>query len=162
MRIEKGVFLPGLILIFLGLFILLEKINVINGYFILPFIGVFLIILYFAYKRSGFFISGIILLFLGIGEVAATIPALQSVPESSMVLLFFGLSFLFIHIFEYKRYGNWPLIIGLIIIAIAVLVYLVKNNIIDYNVINAIQIYWPALLIVFGAVVIIRGILKKR
>ena len=109
---------PGIVLILAGLYFLLGALPGVNlpegTFFVL--VGLGLLIGRLTTGKCGFTISGFIVLCLGAGWMAADLLILPGKYASVVTPLALSLAFFLIHICEFRRIGNWPIIPALILL----------------------------------------------
>lgn len=151
---------PGIVLILAGLYFLLGALPGINlpegTFFVL--VGLGLLIGRLTTGKCGFTISGFIVLCLGAGWMAADLLMLPGKYASVVTPLALSLAFFLIHICEFRRIGNWPIIPALILLCVGsgLLILFTPG-------LNALlKPYYgtiiPALLILVGICLLVRGI----
>ncbi len=157
----------GILLIFAGLYLLLERLCLIDGDIFLILLGVTFISLYFATKRPlGLLIPGSILTWLGLYALLIENNYLPFLEEYEGGLLFFALGLAFCTIFFHtyfcgsKGYQFWPLFPSLGLILFAIIVEF-EFSFIPSKYIFFIETYWPVLFIVLGVVFLIFSNKKK-
>ena len=151
---------PGIVLILAGLYFLLGALPGVNlpegTFFVL--VGLGLLIGRLTTGKCGFTISGFIVLCLGAGWMAADLLMLPGKYASVVTPLALSLAFFLIHICEFRRIGNWPIIPALILLCVGggllILVTPGLNALLEpyYGTI------FPALLILVGICLLVRGI----
>ena len=111
---------PGIVLILAGLYFLLGALPGVNlpegTFFVL--VGLGLLIGRLTTGKCGFTISGFIVLCLGAGWMAADLLVLPGKYASVVTPLALSLAFFLIHICEFRRIGNWPIIPALILLCV--------------------------------------------
>ena len=151
---------PGIVLILAGLYFLLGALPGVNlpegTFFVL--VGLGLLIGRLTTGKCGFTISGFIVLCLGAGWMAADLLMLPGKYASVVTPLALSLAFFLIHICEFRRIGNWPIIPALILLCVGsgLLILFTPG-------LNALlKPYYgtiiPALLILVGICLLVRGI----
>lgn len=157
---KRKYILPGVILIFAGLYFFIASlpgISLPNGLFFIAIGAAMLVSRLFSHKRYGLTIAGFILFWLGAGRLLLDVLHIGAQYGLVAVPLALALSFFLTHIFEYRRLGNWPMIPALILLGFAVVFFLILTP-----AVNAIlQPYYgailPLLLIVLGIIILVRG-----
>ncbi len=161
----KKSYLPGLILILLGSFLLLNQFFDMSGSILLVFVGIGLLTVRFITGRFGFTIAGSVVLCLGLGGIVSDLHFLSGDLRSAIQLLLLAMGFFLMHIIDYRRIGNWPLIPGLCLVGIALIIFL--DDIWSFpifiarNIGGIIRQFWPIALICAGAVTL-GGVFRKR
>ena len=157
---KRKYILPGLLLIFAGLYFLVAALPGIvmpAGIFFIALGAALLISRLFARKRYGLTIAGFILLWLGVGRLMLDVLHIGGQYTLVSVPLSIALAFFMTHIFEYRRLGNWPIIPALILLGFAVTFFLMLTP----GVNAVLQPYYgtilPLILIIVGICVLVRG-----
>lgn len=152
----KGRNIFGVFLIFAGAFLLLERLNLIDGDIFLLLLGGGFIAAYFANGRTlGFLIPGSILAWLGLYTFFMEQPVLGFKDDFAGGLLFLALGLAFFTIFLhtlFKEKGGarfWPLYPGIGLVLFALVVEY-DFQFIPQLYLTQIKTYWPGLIILFG------------
>jgi hypothetical protein len=150
---ERANTVPALVLIGIGVVLLIAQLAGVGPEAIVAVIGVGFLIAYAATRTYGFLIAGGIMTGLGIGIVIQT-QATGSLGEP--VLLGLGIGFLTIYAVDAVVRRSealwWPVIPGGILATIGVLVGTGREGWLE----NA-GSWWPAVLIVIGALILLSG-----
>ncbi len=145
---NRGV-ITGIILIALGLlFLAVQFLGDVGNAVVLILIGSGFVYGYFSRQQYGLLIPGGILLGLGVGDLLEQIPQLGSDFDT----LGLGLGFVLIYVIDVLRQGTtswWPLAPGTVLILIGL-----AEGAPQFQ--TWFSKGWPALLILFGAVLLIR------
>ncbi|MGN1249216.1 MAG: hypothetical protein ACI4XW_03985 [Candidatus Spyradocola sp.] len=161
----KRYVVPGLILILTGVFFLVEALPGVD----LPF-GAFLALLGAAMLigrvcsrgRYGLSISGFLLLCLGLSW---TLLNVLDIPGKYVIVatpLAVSLAFFLVHIFEFRRVGNWPMIPALALLAFSVVFFLILTPEVNRMLKDYYAMILPAILILIGIGILIRGAGRGR
>ena len=157
---KRKYILPGLLLIFAGLYFLIAALPGIvmpAGLFFIAIGAALLISRLFARKRYGLTIAGFILLWLGAGKLMLDVLHIGAQYNLVSIPLSLALAFFMTHIFEYRRLGNWPIIPALILLGFATVFFLMLTP----GVNAVLQPYYgtilPLVLIIVGICVLVRG-----
>ena len=157
---KRRYILPGLLLIFAGLYFLvaaLPGIMMPAGLFFIAIGAALLVSRLVTRKHYGLTIAGFILLWLGAGQLMLDVLHIGAQYGLVAVPLGIALAFFLTHIFEYRRLGNWPIIPALILLGFAVMFFLILTP--DVNAIF--KPYYgtvvPLLLIVLGICILVKG-----
>ena len=156
----KRYVVPGLILILTGVFFLVEALPGVD----LPF-GAFLALVGAAMLigrvcsrgRYGLSISGFLLLCLGL---AWTLMDVLDFPGKYVIVatpLAVSLAFFLVHIFEFRRVGNWPMIPALALLAFSVVFFLILTPEVNRMLKDYYAMILPAILILIGIGILIHG-----
>ncbi len=160
----KKYFAPGLILIVAGLYFLIDALPgvALPGSAFLIAVGLALLIARLATRRCGFSIAGFVVLCLGLGWTAMELLALPGAYGIVITLLALALAFLLIHICEFRRIGNWPLLPALILLFFGALFFLVLTPEISAVLRPYYGLIFPVVLIGLGVWLLMRGLLRDR
>lgn len=157
----KGKSIFGIFLIFAGAFLLLERLNLIDGDLFMLLLGAAFIAAYFANQYSiGFLIPGSILTWLGVYSFLMEQPFwdAKDIHAGGLLFLALGLAFftMFLHtLFKEKGAARfWPLYPGLGLILFAIIVEF-EFNFIPEEYMGYIKTYWPGLIILTGVIVLL-------
>ena len=155
---------PGLILILAGIYFLLDAlpgIKMPDGIFFI-LVGLGLLIGRLCTRRYGLTIAGFIVMCLGVGWAA--IDLLKVGGQYTMVAtpLSLSLAFFLIHICEYRRIGNWPLIPALVLLCFSALIFLILTPSIHHLLRPYYGTIFPILLIIVGVCLLVRGATAGR
>lgn len=161
----KRYLVPGLILILAGLYFLVEALPGVS----LPFgaffalVGAALLVgRLVARGKYGLSIAGFLLLCLGLAWSLLDVLAIG--PQYVMVAtpLAVSLAFFLVHICEYRRVGNWPMIPALVLLAFSVLFFLMLTPSVN----DVLKPYYgtilPLILIFIGISVLVHGARANR
>jgi hypothetical protein len=148
------------LLLLLGVYLLLGQFFDMPDGFGLLFIGVFLILLRIALWRAyGLTIAGCIVIAVFLNEVVDSTGVLRLLRldflQDSAFFILLALAFFVIHIAEYRHIGNWPIVPGLCLLAVAVVITLRGRYIVD------LWRLWPLVLVCIGASMLFGGV-KRR
>lgn len=156
----RGKSIFGVFLMFAGVFLLLERLHLIDGDIFLLLLGGAFIAAYFANGRSpGFLIPGSILTWFGLYSLFMEQPFWELKDQHAGGLLFITLGLAFLTIFLHTVFhekGNarfWPLYPGLGLILFAVIVEY-EFSFIPEQYLNYVKTYWPGLIVLIGLVMI--------
>ena len=151
---------PGIVLILAGLSFLLGALPGINlpegTFFVL--VGLGLLIGRLTTGKCGFTISGFIVLCLGAGWMAADLLMLPGKYASVVTPLALSLAFFLIHICEFRRIGNWPIIPALILLCVGGGLLILFTPGLNALLKPYYGTIFPALLILVGICLLVRGI----
>lgn len=154
----KGKSIFGIFLVFAGAFLLLERLDLIDGDIFLILLGCAFLAAYFANKFSiGFLIPGAILTWFGIYSLVMEQPYwdLTDTHAGGLLFMALGLAFLtiFIHtvLMEKDSSRFWPLYPGIGLILFALIVEF-EFSFIPLDYMAYIETYWPALIILLGVI----------
>lgn len=151
---------PGIVLILAGLYFLLGALPGINlpegTFFVL--VGLGLLIGRLTTGKCGFTISGFIVLCLGAGWMAADLLILPGKYASVVTPLALSLAFFLIHICEFRRIGNWPIIPALILLCVGGGLLILFTPGLNALLKPYYGTIFPALLILVGICLLVRGI----
>ena len=151
---------PGIVLILAGLYFLLGALPGINlpegTFFVL--VGLGLLIGRLTTGKCGFTISGFIVLCLGAGWMAADLLMLPGKYASVVTPLALSLAFFLIHICEFRRIGNWPIIPALILLCVGGGLLILFTPGLNALLKPYYGTIFPALLILVGICMLVRGI----
>jgi len=155
-RTDPGGLVAGLVIAGLGLFFLAGQLEPDIGRFVTLFIGLALLAVFLVRREYGFLVPGSILTGVGIG--IAVQPHTTGDTEGGVMLLAIAGGFLGIwllgSLFRLPQLHWWPLIPG----GILTLVGLIQLSRADVE--GAIRL-WPIILIVLGAIVVGRALLRR-
>ncbi len=168
---NKNTFL-GIALIIIGIAWTLSNLYIINGHWVLPFIGIILLIIY-QYRGGtqqketiGFLIAGCIIFMIGIFAAINDLFYLGFL-EGPLFFFFLGAAFLPVYAlhtrhFPQKESGKhkWPIYTGFILIAFGLFILLVETFKIP-EVQKIYPILWPVVLILLGLYIIFGKVKKK-
>ena len=152
----KGRNIFGVFLVFAGAFLLLERLNLIDGNIFLLLMGGGFFAAYFANGRTlGLLIPGSILTWFGLYTFLMEQPILplKDTYRGGLLFLALGLAFItiFLHTLFHEKGGArfWPLYPGLGLVLFALVVEFeftfIPGQYLDY-----IKTYWPGLVILIG------------
>lgn len=151
---------PGIVLILAGLYFLLGALPGVNlpegTFFVL--VGFGLLIGRLTTGKCGFTISGFIVLCLGAGWMAADLLILPGKYASVVTPLALSLAFFLIHICEFRRIGNWPIIPALILLCVGGGLLILFTPGLNALLKPYYGTIFPALLILVGICLLVRGI----
>ena len=151
---------PGIVLILAGLYFLLGALPGVNlpegAFFVL--VGLGLLIGRLTTGKCGFTISGFIVLCLGAGWMAADLLILPGKYASVVTPLALSLAFFLIHICEFRRIGNWPIIPALILLCVGGGLLILFTPGLNALLKPYYGTIFPALLILVGICLLVRGI----
>ena len=151
---------PGIVLILAGLYFLLGALPGVNlpegTFFVL--VGLGLLIGRLTTGKCGFTISGLIVLCLGAGWMAADLLILPGKYASVITPLALSLAFFLIHICEFRRIGNWPIIPALILLCVGGGLLILFTPGLNALLKPYYGTIFPALLILVGICLLVRGI----
>lgn len=151
---------PGIVLILAGLYYLLGALPGVNlpegTFFVL--VGLGLLIGRLTTGKCGFTISGFIVLCLGAGWMAADLLMLPGKYASVVTPLALSLAFFLIHICEFRRIGNWPIIPALILLCVGGGLLILFTPGLNALLKPYYGTIFPALLILVGICLLVRGI----
>jgi len=151
---------PGIVLILAGLYFLLGALPGVNlpegTFFVL--VGLGLLIGRLTTGKCGFTISGFIVLCLGAGWMAADLLILPGKYASVVTPLALSLAFFLIHICEFRRIGNWPIIPALILLCVGGGLLILFTPGLNALLKPYYGTIFPALLILVGICLLVRGI----
>ncbi|MCK4259740.1 MAG: hypothetical protein KAX49_12225 [Halanaerobiales bacterium] len=160
----------GTFFIFAGLYLLLERLRLIDGDIFLLLLGSTFLAIYFATNRPlGLLIPGSIITWLGLYALLMENnywPIIEKY-EGGLLFLALGLAFctIFFHTYfsKQKNYGYrfWPLMPGFGLIIFAFIVE-VEFSFIPYNYLFYIETYWPVLIIIVGIIFLASSYKKRR
>ena len=162
---KRKYIIPGLLLIFAGLYFLIAALPGIlmpKGLFFIAIGAALLVSRLFARKRYGLTIAGFLLLWLGTGRLMLDVLHIGAQYALVSVPLSIALAFFMTHIFEYRRIGNWPMIPGLILLGFAVMFFLILTPSVNAILKPYYGTILPLLLIILGIVVLIRGAKRNK
>ena len=150
---------PGIVLILAGLYFLLGALPGVNlpegTFFVLVGLGLLIGRLT---GKCGFTISGFIVLCLGAGWMAADLLMLPGKYASVVTPLALSLAFFLIHICEFRRIGNWPIIPALILLCVGSGLLILFTPGLNALLKPYYGTIFPALLILVGICLLVRGI----
>lgn len=151
---------PGIVLILAGLYFLLGALPGVNlpegTFFVL--VGLGLLIGRLTTGKCGLTISGFIVLCLGAGWMAADLLILPGKYASVVTPLALSLAFFLIHICEFRRIGNWPIIPALILLCVGGGLLILFTPGLNALLKPYYGTIFPALLILVGICLLVRGI----
>ena len=151
---------PGIVLILAGLYFLLGALPGVNlpegTFFVL--VGLGLLIGRLTTGKCGFTISGFIVLCLGAGWMASDLLVLPGKYASVVTPLALSLAFFLIHICEFRRIGNWPIIPALILLCVGGGLLILFTPGLNALLKPYYGTIFPALLILVGICLLVRGI----
>ena len=151
---------PGIVLILAGLYFLLGALPGVNlpegTFFVL--VGLGLLIGRLTTGKCGFTISGFIVLCLGAGWMGADLLMLPGKYASVVTPLALSLAFFLIHICEFRRIGNWPIIPALILLCVGGGLLILFTPGLNALLKPYYGTIFPALLILVGICLLVRGI----
>ncbi len=163
---SKGFSAFGIFLILLGAGLLLHHFNFIpyNGHVVmwiaLACVGIFAVVQAFIYKRRGAAFWGSLIFFVSVAEIIHRFQWMQYGQWDWVAVLSvaLGLAFFMSFLYEPRRFG--VLIPALFFIGYGVLYFLWWWDYIDwFDVQHYFRIYWPALLVLWGIVLLFQ---KRR
>lgn len=151
---------PGIVLILAGLYFLLGALPGVNlpegTFFVL--VGLGLLIGRLTTGKCGFTISGFIVLCLGAGWMVTDLLILPGKYASVVTPLALSLAFFLIHICEFRRIGNWPIIPALILLCVGGGLLILFTPGLNALLKPYYGTIFPALLILVGICLLVRGI----
>ena len=161
----KKYLVPGLILILAGVYFLIEALPGVS----LPFgaffalVGAALLVgRLFARGKYGLSIAGFLLLCLGLGWALLDVLSIGNQYVMVATPLAVSLAFFLVHICEYRRVGNWPMVPALVLLAFAVLFFLMLTPSVN----DVLKPYYgtilPLILILIGVGILVRGARGSR
>ena len=157
----KKLVLPGSLLLLAGIYLLLSRLPGVDlpmGSFLM-LMGAGFLVVRAVTRKYGWSFASFPLLFVGLGWVMVRLLHLGSSYIAAATLLGLSLAFFFIHICEFRRIGNWPMIPAiLLLLAGAAALCLVTPEIRRF-LRNMEDYILPALLIVGGAVLLLAGVI---
>jgi len=169
MRIRKPSILPGLILIIIGAILLLHKLDIFNvgWYEIYPLILMGIGILFFTSiigkNQKGAVFPGTILFLLGMFYFLRNyeiIPYYYMREVWPVFLLILGLAFFAIFL---TKPDDWGVLIPAAVFVLLGVSFLLREfHIISWNAWDVVGDYWPIILIIIGAGVILGSLRKKQ
>ena len=156
----KKYLVPGLILILAGVYFLIEALPGVS----LPFgaffalVGAALLVgRLFARGKYGLSIAGFLLLCLGLAWALLDVLSIGNTYVMVATPLAVSLAFFLVHICEYRRIGNWPMVPALVLLAFAVLFFLMLTPSVN----DVLKPYYgtilPLILILIGVCILVRG-----
>lgn len=156
----KKYLVPGLILILAGVYFLIEALPGVS----LPFgaffalVGAALLVgRLFARGKYGLSIAGFLLLCLGLAWALLDVLSIGNKYVMVATPLAVSLAFFLLHICEYRRIGNWPMVPALVLLAFAVLFFLMLTPSVN----DVLKPYYgtilPLILILIGVCILVRG-----
>ena len=161
----KKYLVPGLILILAGVYLLvaaLPGVSLPSGAFFVLVGASLLIGRLFSRGKYGLSISGFLLLCLGLSWALMDV---LDIGRQYMIVatpLAVSLAFFLVHICEYRRVGNWPMVPALALLAFSVVFFLILTP--EAN--ELLKPYYgtilPAILILIGVSILIRGTRLSR
>lgn len=160
----KKTLTPGLILIVAGLFFLVDAlpgVTLPGGAFV-ALVGLALLIARLFNHRYGLTIAGFVVLCLGLGWTLLDVFRIPTAYTMAVTPLSLALAFFLIHICEFRRIGNWPIIPALILLCFGVMFYLMLTPEVNALLRPYYGVILPALLIVLGIYLLVRGLRASR
>ena len=156
----KKYLVPGLILILAGVYFLIEALPGVS----LPFgaffalVGAALLVgRLFARGKYGLSIAGFLLLCLGLAWALLDLLSIGNQYVMVATPLALSLAFFLVHICEFRRIGNWPMVPALVLLAFAVLFFLMLTPSVN----DVLKPYYgtilPLILILVGVCILVRG-----
>lgn len=154
---------PGFLLIALGALILLANLRLLPGELFLITLGLGFLAAYFLGKRNlGFLIPGAVLTAIGLfAGLEARMSARADL--GPVFLIFLGAAFITVYLVHTSRLEaaargarRWPLIPGGILMTLGI-ISTVAVNLGREEDLATILDYWPAVLILLGVIIILRG-----
>lgn len=159
----KKYLMPGLILILAGVYFLLDALPGLilpNGSF-LVLVGIVLLISRMLTRGAyGFSIAGFIVLCLGASRMVMDLMMLQSKYTIAITPIAISVAFFLVHIFEYRRIGNWPMIPALILLCVGGFFFLSLTPSLRELLGPYYAAIFPSLLILLGVVLLVRGLIR--
>lgn len=159
----KKYLMPGLILILAGVYFLLDALPGImlpDGSF-LVLVGIVLLISRMLTRGAyGFSIAGFIVLCLGASRVVMDVMVLESKYAIAITPIAISMAFFLVHIFEYRRIGNWPMIPALILFCIGGFFFLSLTPSLRALLGPYYAAIFPSILILFGVILLVRGLIR--
>lgn len=151
---RKGV-IPGALLILIGVLILLDQFVSMPSGVAAVAVGLFLLLLRAGRGARGFTIAGSILLCAGVGFTLTQLHLLPPGSEYPVNILFLAVAFFLMHIIEFRRMGNWPIIPGICLVVVAGIVF-VSDNLERFGSFWGMLLrFWPLALICGGAALLL-------
>lgn len=158
---RQGGLAAGIVLIFVGIALLLINFDVLAGEFFLVALGGAFLVVFAIWRRLGFLIPGMILVWLGAGITLFESGVLGLESDAAVVQIALGLAFVSIYVFMGANRHWWPLIPGSILIIIGTLIFLTTENIIDLTLDDIFNLIVPVIIIIVGVWLIVRQYLKR-
>lgn len=161
---EQPYMIFGSIFTVIGLMSLLDDLRFfrINITFemLLIVLGLIFIFLFYSKEITGFVFPGFILPALGVYLIL--IRTFGERYTSSSIFLLLGFAFYIIYFIAYIGKSNWPLIPATILLALGILGYVFRLGILDLNILYLRSEYiWPILLILAGVIILFNRLVKK-
>lgn len=158
----KKYVIPGVLLILIGLFALANMMFHLPGVTFLCLLGIAFIIVRLISGKHDFMIPGSILFCLGLGlTVLHYFPGIGNFAgTAAIILMSIALGFLMMHLCEFKRIGNWPLIPAFILFVIAVLIFMLGDTAMRALIAPYEMYIFPGLLILLGIFFLLRALVK--
>ncbi len=150
----------GILLLLAGAYFLLAALFDLPGGIFLVFLGLAFLLARLVSGRAGLTIPGCLLFWLGAGLTLQHYVNLTS-SDAAVVFLSLSLGFLFIHILDFKKLGNWPLIPALALFVAAAGLIVIQDRFL-YDMVRPYFSYIvPCALIVVGAAILVSGLVRS-
>ncbi len=150
----------GILLLLAGAYFLLAALFDLPGGIFLVFLGLAFLLARLVSGRAGLTIPGCLLFWLGAGQTLQHYFGLTN-SEAAVFFLSLSLGFLFIHILDFKKLGNWPLIPALALFVAGAALIVIQDPYL-YNMLKPYFSYIvPCALIVVGAGILISGLVRS-
>lgn len=124
-------------------------------------LGIIFVFLFYSRNITGFVFPGFILPALGVYLIL--IRTLDDIYASSSIFLLLGCAFYIIYFTAYIGKSKWPLILATILLSVGILSYLIKFGILNLNILVLKGEYiWPIVMIFAGVMILFDRLIKKK
>lgn len=161
----KKYLVPGLILILAGVYFLIEALPGVSlpfGAFFMLIGAVLLVGRLCSRGKYGLSIAGFIALCLGSAWVLLDVLHIGGQYVMVATPLALSLAFFLTHICEYRRIGNWPMVPALVLLAFAVLFFLMLTPEVNAILKPYYGTILPLILILIGVSLLLRGVKDRK
>lgn len=167
---KTGFLVAGLIISYLGSFILLNNLHIVDRQLFwaifLMTLGFIFLIVYFFRKELGFVFPGLFLSAIGVYSLVLKITHTTQARMWPLFFMILAMACLLLFVFEFKRWGFKPLIPSLLLFAVGLLGFMTIQGMISYDMwieyLYYARNFWPVLLVFAGVVIIIKNYRIKQ
>lgn len=123
-------------------------------------LGLIFIFLFYSRNISGFVFPGFIL--PAIGVYLVLLRTFGEKYTSSSIFLLLGFAFYIIYFTAYIGKSNWPLIPATILLAVGILAYIIRLGMFNINILYLRKEYiWPIVMILAGVMILFNRLIRK-
>lgn len=151
----------GVLLVLAGVYFLLSTLFNLPAAIFLLFLGVAFLAVRCITGRYGYTIPGSLLAALGLGlTLQHYLPFTTS--GAALTLLCLSLGFLVMHLIDFRRMGNWPLIPALVLFLVSALLFVTTDPALRHLLEPYFPYLLPVVLILLGVIFLLRALFKGR